>query len=93
MLNAILQGVACAIYNQVLIGNKAVKIDKNTKAIMKCFKLKGKDILVYHVSIDIYVIYIGNNGYLFNLKTKKKCLCNPNERMISNNCKLVYKSS
>ena len=24
------------------------KIDKNTKAIMKCFKLKGKDILVYH---------------------------------------------
>ena len=93
MLSAILQGIGVAIYNQVIIGKNANKIDKNTKIIMKYFKSKGQDMSVYRVSGDIYVVYIGNDGYLFNLKTKVKCLCNPNERMISNNCKLMYKSS
>lgn len=42
MLSAILQGIGCAIYDQVIKGNKTIKIDKNTKAIMKCFKHKGE---------------------------------------------------
>ena len=90
MLSAILQGIAAGIYNQVNIVNNANKIDKNTKIIMKYFKSKGQDMSVYRVSGDIYVVYIGNDGYLFNLKTKAKCLCNPNEQLIRDSFELVY---
>lgn len=90
MLSAILQGIAAGIYNQVLFGNKTNKIDNNTRVIMKCFKPVGQDMSVYHVSGDIHVVYIGNIGYLFNLKTKKKCLCNPNGQLIRDNFELVY---
>lgn len=90
MLSAILQGIAAGIYNQVFFGNKTNKIDRNTRVIMKCFKPEEKDMSVYHVSSDIYVVYIGNIGYLFNLKTKMKCLCNPNEQLIRDNFELVY---
>ena len=90
MLSDILQGIGVAICNQVLFGNKTNKIDHNTSVIMKCFKLEGQDMSVYHFSGDIYVVYIGNIGYLFNLKTKKKFLCNPNEQLIRDNFELVY---
>ena len=90
MLTAILHGIAYVIYNKVFFGNKNNTIDKRTKSIMKNFKHEGDVLSIYLVAEDIYMVYTDKNGYLFNFITKNKCICNPNEQTINNNCKLIY---